>query len=283
MLFYQHMPHPETLGMGYIFRTDSGKLLVIDGGLDAYSHGTEGSLFPALQRLSGSPRPHVDLWIFTHIHSDHVGEFCRMVENHNGEFSVGRFAFNFPSAAFLERHGVAKDLSWCRRFRQAFCRFHRDDTAYDRRRPVCRGDVFDVDDIHIEILRVPNENITANALNNSSIVFRLTAKEQTWLFLGDLGVEGGNELVSHYGDALKCDICQMAHHGQKGVGDNVYALAAPKICIFSSAVWCWNNTEPERILHTRSLPEVRAAEHIVAYLTGNSEWDLPMNHVDERR
>ena len=41
--------------------------------------------------------------------------------------------------------------------------------------------------------------------------------------------------------------------------------------------------EPERILHTRSLPEVRAAEHIVAYLTGNSEWDLPMNHVDERR
>ena len=29
MLFYQHMPHPETLGMGYIFRTDSGKLLWI--------------------------------------------------------------------------------------------------------------------------------------------------------------------------------------------------------------------------------------------------------------
>ena len=109
---------------------------------------------------------------------------------------------------------MAKDLSWYRRFRQAYCRFHRDDTPYDRRRPVCRGDVFDLDDIHIEILRVPNENITANAINNSSIVFRLTAKGQTWLFLGDLGVEGGNELAANYGDTLKCDICQMAHHGQ---------------------------------------------------------------------
>ncbi len=283
MLFYQHMPHPETLGMGYVFRTDSGKLVVIDGGLDAYSHDTEGSLFPALQRLSGSPRPHVDLWIFTHIHSDHVGEFCRMAENHNGEFTVGKFAFHFPSEAFLKKHSVAKDLSWYRRFRKAYCTFHQDPTAYDRHLKVCRGDRFDVDGISVEILRVPTENITANALNNTSIVFRLTAAGQTWLFLGDLGIEGGNELVSYYGDRLKCDICQMAHHGQKGVGDNVYAHAAPGICIFSSATWCWNNTEPERILHTRSLPEIRAAQHIVACHTGNAEWDLPLCNIEERR
>ncbi|MBR3692026.1 MAG: hypothetical protein IKL89_04940 [Clostridia bacterium] len=283
MRFYQHMPHPETLGMGYIFRTDSGKLLVIDGGLDAYSHDTEGSLFDALCRLSGSPRPHIDEWIFTHIHSDHVGEFCRMAEDHNGEFTVGRFHFNFPSEAFLARHAVAKDLSWFRRFRKAYCLYHQDPTAYDRYRRVLRGDRFTLDGIEVEFLRVPNENILPNPVNNTSIVFRLKAAGQRWLFLGDLGVEGGNELAAICGEGLSCDICQMAHHGQKGVGDNVYALAAPKICIFSSATWCWNNTEPARILHTRSLPEIRAAKHIVACLTGNAEWELPLNCAEERR
>lgn len=279
------MPHPTSLGMGYVFTAEDGRLLVIDGGLDDMgSHRKEGFLFSELQRISGKACPEIAGWIFTHAHSDHFSEFCRMCEEHPGEFSVRRFFFHFMTDGFAEKVMSSKDISRFRWFHSCFDRFYSDRMAYERYPKVKVGDVFELPGIRVEFLRVPNENILANAINNTSIVFRLTAQGQTYLFLGDLGIEGGNELVARYGDALACDVCQMAHHGQKGCDGNVYAAASPKICLFPAAIWNLENWGPgdrpgegnSMIGQTLAFPGVAGAEHLFACKTGTTCYPLPL-------
>ena len=64
------------------------------------------------------------------------------------------------------------------------------------------------------------------------------------LFLGDMGVQAGNQLVADYANnpgALRADIVQMAHHGQQGVGRNVYEMVKPEICLWPTPLWLWEN------------------------------------------
>ena len=72
-------------------------------------------------------------------------------------------------------------------------------------------------------------------------MFRLTLGGQTVLFLGDLGIEAGEKLLSLYGDELKSDFVQMAHHGQNGVDKSVYQAVAPKGCLWCAPLWLWEN------------------------------------------
>ena len=65
-------------------------------------------------------------------------------------------------------------------------------------------------------------------------------KERKFLFLGDLGVEGGEELLSLNKEAIKnMDYVQMAHHGQAGVNEDVYQVIDPKYCLWPTTDWLW--------------------------------------------
>ena len=59
-----------------------------------------------------------------------------------------------------------------------------------------------------------------------------------------MGVQAGNQLVAEYANnpgALQADIVQMAHHGQQGVGRNVYEVVKPTICLWPTPIWLWEN------------------------------------------
>ena len=73
------------------------------------------------------------------------------------------------------------------------------------------------------------------------MVFRMTLGGQTVLFLGDMGIEAGRELVTLYGKTLHSDFVQMAHHGQEGVEKDVYEAIAPRACLWCTPKWLWNN------------------------------------------
>ena len=50
------------------------------------------------------------------------------------------------------------------------------------------------------------------------------------VFLGDLARAGGAQLMAdHDLSALKCDIVQLAHHGQNGVDYEVYKALRPSV------------------------------------------------------
>ena len=49
--------------------------------------------------------------------------------------------------------------------------------------------------------------------NNSSIVSRIYTDDYSAIFLGDASEEVALRMALYYGDYLKSDMCQIAHHG----------------------------------------------------------------------
>lgn len=65
----------------------------------------------------------------------------------------------------------------------------------------------------------PNSNkiVSDNSMNNNALVCKLTYKDFTMLFTGDIELEAEKVLVSKYKDTktLKASILKVGHHGSK--------------------------------------------------------------------
>ena len=135
-------------------------------------------------------------------------------------------------------------------------------------------DRFVIDDMTFQVLRVPDLQITANAVNNSSVVFRLTVdKGRSVLFTGDLGEEAGDTLLKALPpEDIRADVVQMAHHGQYGVNKAFYAAVAPRVCLWPTPNWLWENDSgggrnsgPWQTLETRRwVEELGISEHLIS-------------------
>lgn len=215
--------------MGYIFTLQDGRFVVIDGGTEAE---TEEVLSLLQQR---SEHPCVAAWILTHAHYDHITAFLKIMRSHRDTVTVERVLHNFPPLEFLSKYEAAYDFS-AREYEELL------PTFADIASPTQAGEKYTFGELEIEILQTPDLSITRNAINNSSMVFAVRVAGQRLIFLGDLSVEGGKKLLERYSpEQLHADICQMAHHGQNGVTREVYAVIAPRICLWSTPGWLWDN------------------------------------------
>ena len=103
------------------------------------------------------------------------------------------------------------------------------------------GDLFDVDEVHVEMLFAGNTDITANPVNNYSVVMRLSDLTKSVLFTGDVGKDAGDYLAATLDPRkLKADYVQMAHHGQGCAEKNFYALVEAKYALWPTPLWLWD-------------------------------------------
>lgn len=149
--------------------------------------------------------------------------------------------FKFPSDEFVGQYD-SKNVPYFNRFKAAYNKLF-GENSYENYAGVQVGDKIEVDNVTFEIKQIPDEKITANAINNSSLIFRMTVEGQTVLFTGDAGVEAGNSLIRTYGDDIQSDIVQMAHHGQGGLNKVHYAKINPKVCLWPIPIWVWENKD----------------------------------------
>ena len=214
----------------FIITTADGKVIVIDGGFRCDAE----KLISRLKEITGNNTPHIDAWFLSHAHCDHIDAFMEIIEKHPDELSFDRVYYNFPSVKYFEAyepheaHTVDEFYKLLPRFAEKAC-------------IVSQYDVYDIGDAGFEILYSPDPDFTHNAINNSSVVFKMTLGGKTVMFLGDLGVEGGRKLLRLHGERLKSDYCQMAHHGQNGVERDVYEAIAPSGCFWCAPKWLWDN------------------------------------------
>ncbi len=259
---------------GFIVITESRQIVVVDGGNTGDTEGFLARLRKAAQEFGCEYR--IDLWLLTHPHDDHYGVFRRFSQLQRmgrGDLpAVAKFAyFPLPDCLGMAEH---PSLGWqLPELNSELAVTNITLYKYNK------GDRFVFGDLTIDILRVPNPNITVNTFNNSSAVIRFTEKRRTgdnkpnvsgsdgsdggnvsggnggkdkicgsgdfvWLVLGDLGVEGGRELLSMYPEKLNADAVQMAHHGQNGVDRPVYEAIHPRFAFWTTPDWLWTNTLP---------------------------------------
>jgi len=221
----------NTQMMSYLIETPDGKLVMIDGGY--YCQGDAEYLYELLCRHG----KHVDLWFISHAHDDHYGALLWLMEKmERFDVSIDRLCFNFPSEEWLKtiENGGGYDRAML--FLEEIKRHEIPvQTVYE-------GDIFECGGLKTEVLNTPSEDEKYKMINDTSIMLLVHFPKRDVLFLGDMGWDSGDDyLRTHGNEKIRCDIVQLAHHGQNGVTKEFYQAVQPKICLYTAPDWLWEN------------------------------------------
>ena len=241
-VLYQVSPDTSSLMMCYIIKTQNDKLIVIDGGGVSTREENSGYLYSKLQQISGKDEPEVEAWFLTHIHDDHVTEFSIIARDKSKKIKINNIYFNFPSRSFMEKAEGGRFLYLYDEMKQSYDLL-KGEGSFDaiNGKSVKQGDKLNIDGIEIEILMTIQEKERESNINDTSLVFRATIEGQTVLFLADAATSEGSRLKRAHGEYLKSDIVQMAHHGQGGVSQDVYTVIDPKMCLWPTPDWVFDD------------------------------------------
>lgn len=220
----------DTICMSFIYSEDEN-VIVFDGG---FSFEYE-NLYTHLKKIG----THVHTWFITHPHIDHMAGFCELLEKHGDEIKVDNLCYNFlPEELMLEfdMRDANDSIPVIKRINASVEKYGINVITAKK------GDVYTIGRSTVNVLREPNPSITYAMINNSSVVFRLDTAGKRIMFLGDLSVDGGEDLLAVASpDDLKCDYVQMAHHGQGGISKEAYKILDPKYCLWCTPTWLWDN------------------------------------------
>ena len=214
--------------LSVIIETGEGGLIVVDGG---WTNNAE-YLLNQIKQKGG----HVQAWLLTHPDSDHVGALADILYKHNGEITIDGIYYSFlEDSWYAEKdQNVSAMVGYVK---GAFALVPQDVLHGN----IVSGQVINAGPAKIQVL---NQAYKTNNdfVNNSSVAYMVSLNGTNTVFLGDLSVRGGEQLMAdHDLSALKCDVVQLAHHGQNGVGYDVYKALKPRYALWPTPQWLWDN------------------------------------------
>ena len=268
---YQLAPEKNSLMQSYVIKTANGKLIVIDGGIDGEGKDRAPYMPAALRSILGLEEGEyfeVEAWFLSHAHKDHMYELSKMMRDYTADsnYKINNIYFDFPEFGSEEYPAANGDMEISQirenmnKYGQVIGAEVKDgSTYYDdlngafiNRDSVAKGLSFEIDGVKIDVLQTWDPADGTSNMNDTSLVLRAWIGEQSVLFLNDLGSIGGRRLLTTYGDGLKSDIVQMAHHGQAGVNKDVYYAIDAEVHLWPTPIWVWNNAN-----HTYQIDDVR--------------------------
>lgn len=238
--------------MSYVIYTKDKKLILIDGGYDWNSD----RLIALAKELTGQAVPVVDAWFLSHCHGDHINAFSSIMSSSSPKLQVKKVYYNFPSKEFIQQYASSSMVTYDK-FETA-----RKKLSEDQLHIVEQGERIEIGSVLVEVLLTPDERFTANALNDSSVALRMTIEGQRVMFLGDLGPQTGGRLRQAIQDNPTCDIVQMAHHGSNGIIFSIYRILKPKVCLWPTPDWLWENRYMGSTQHAPEFNTVELYEYM---------------------
>lgn len=215
--------------MSYVIDTPTGELIVIDGGNRCPEDAL--NLYEMIRERGGR----VSYWFLTHAHSDHIGALLYLMESDNFAIKIDNLAFNFPSEEWL---ATKEEWEINKRFLDTVSAL-----GIHTVTPHAK-DVFDIGGLRVEIVAEPVDYESYPQINPTSIILLVHFPCRSVLFLGDFDKSAQEAFLKHYDvSKLRCDVVQMAHHGQNAVDRSFYELIMPKICLYTAPLWLWENNK----------------------------------------
>lgn len=212
--------------MGYLIKTKNNKLIAIDGGLKENTQ----NLINQINENGGI----VDYWFLTHLHDDHLGAFVEIIKNTN--IQINNIYVSLNDLSWYEQH----ESSRIEFTKEVFKTLENEKIKENVHQPEL-NEIIQIDGIKAEILGIKNPEITENAGNEQSMVIKFDTGKTSFLVLGDTGTQSSEKLIKTQKEKLKSDIVQVAHHGQAGATEELYKVINPKICLWPTPTWLWNN------------------------------------------
>lgn len=215
-------------GMCYTIEDNEGHFVLVDGGWDDCSW--------QVLNLIASHGAHVDAWILTHPHQDHISAFLNLYE-HGYDFTVDTIYAIDLDAEFYSSVVAMFDGGY-----EFFERFQKIAENLDNVQYVHTGETYDLIGLQMDILNAyekGNPLYDNDPANTGSIMFRLTGPSGgTMLFCADNRREESDYLIETYGESLKADYLQVAHHGTGATLSMAFdELVDPKVAFFDLVEW----------------------------------------------
>ncbi len=215
----------DSQNMSFIFDTGEG-LIVVDGGW--YDNGE--SLLKELKARGG----HVRAWLITHAHRDHAMALAYILDNHPNDITIDGIYYSFFDREWYNTYDYESVMVYDS-LAAGFNNISKDKLHSD----IKGGDVIEVGKAKVQVLNNAYK-FKSNAGNGSCVCYMISMNGTNVVFLGDLSLAGGQSMMSDIDLAsLKCDIVQVAHHGQDGVGYAFYQQLAPKVMLWPTPAWLW--------------------------------------------
>lgn len=225
----QFKPQGPRQSMGYMLKTEEDKIVMIDGGTKIDKEHVENKI-----KENGGV---VEYWFITHAHDDHFGVLAEILSENN-DIEIKNIVVSLNSEEWYKQN----DSERFEEIKEFLELLKKDDIAPKVHLATLREEI-KLDNLNFKILKLNSPEIVVNAGNNQSMVIKVDNMFKSVLFLGDLGVEAEEDFVNHNLDEIKCDAVQMSHHGQQGVSKSTYEKISPKICLWPTPEWLWNNNE----------------------------------------
>ena len=266
---YQLSPHCGILMQAHLIKTPNNKIIVIDGGNETYLDKPYlPSAIRAILGFNDGDYFEIEAWFLSHGHCDHYGEMSMMLRNYDekSNYKINNIYFDFPdfvTFGFDESDYSLDRLATLKNGLNTYAKVNGIDCGesyYDylngrvvNAESVKNGLSFTIDGVRLDILQTwCKEDDQVNG--NSMVIKAFPASEngKNCLFLNDVSVVSGARLLATYGEKLKSDIVQMAHHGQAGAAKDVYDTIDAQIRLWPIPFWVWQNEEDYQIGHVRS-------------------------------
>jgi DNA internalization competence protein ComEC/Rec2-like protein len=184
-------------GDSMLISTPKGKRILVDGGGTRDSENFDVGRQTLIPYLLNKGITKLDYIVISHFDSDHVGGILSVLEELKAEkVIICKQEENENYKKFKE---IVKDKKI---------------KVY----VVKKGDNFKIEeDIYLSILWPKEEMIKENAINNNSIVAKLSYKAFSILLTGDIEKIAEEEILKEYKNTniLKANILKVAHHGSK--------------------------------------------------------------------
>lgn len=222
----------------FLFRLSDGRFIVVDGGLASQKPNWQvlAEQLKAQNVLDG--KPVIAAWFLSHPHSDHYGGFIGFASNgYAEEVELQSVVLNLPTkdtySVNVEAAGTTEGIERVIATAKSILNTFYPDTKLLIPHA---GQVFWFGDAMIEMLYT-QETLTPNPMkvtNSSSLAYTITIAGQRIALLNDAHDDMSEIIYKLYGDTLKCDIVQVAHHGYNGGHAGMYACIAADTALWTS-------------------------------------------------
>lgn len=197
-IYFFHMPDDKKTGESILIRTPDGETILIDAGVPDAGPTVD-------EHLDELGIEKIDYVMPSHPHIDHIG----------GLHTI----FKTKEIGKVIETDIPHDTKTYKKYKEIMEEENIDVEIGEA------GDVLELgDDLVLEIISPPKgtnkdslpegySTMGAAYINNVSLVMKLTHKDNTFLFTGDIYLAKEMDLVDEYGDDLKSDVVVAPHHG----------------------------------------------------------------------
>ena len=205
--------------MFYSIEDENGGLILIDGGSSSASNVKK------VKDVIGRHDNHVDAWIITHPHPDHVNAFNQIMGDKNCKVSIGKiYTVKYNYSRYKETAQAFDKFESCEKFDSIIGKMN--NVKY-----VKAGSSFKVNGLKFKVFNAwdsDTDKFSVNLCNLGSMMFKVSGKKTSMLFCADVQSEVEDKILKKYGKSLHADYVQCGHHGNWGLTTKFYDAVGAK-------------------------------------------------------